>query len=213
MAKSVWSEYRGRSRSGRWWPDTAGRLASRAVVSWSPAFRLRPCMPPRAAIRLVDAEPSQRSPSNPPATAMYARPPARRAPNVSRSPGLTKIPVQFATCAPLMRGSKSAPVIATMHACSACRCGPESVHSRVASISALPTRRFAARCAKRSIAPPGGTPAAIALGRPRSCTVVNSPGSTTRRTAFTLSMQRTSRGPRHETGMGDRGRAGTASPM
>src|SRR2546429_7859385 len=135
-------------------------------------------------MRLVDREPSQLSPSRPPPTAMYVLAPIRRPPNVSASPAARDSVAHIGCGSPLRRGSKSAPVIAITHGRSATSWGPRSVHSSEASFGSFPASRFAARRAKRSMAPPGGTPDAIAPGRPRSWIVVSSPGSTPRRTSI-----------------------------
>ena len=58
--------------------------------------------------------------------------------------------------------------------------GPTSVASRAAAPSSFPRRRFPRRSACASAAPPGGTPSAPRPGRPRSWTVVRSPGERTR---------------------------------
>ena len=54
---------------------------------------------------------------------------------------------------------------AIRHGRSATSRGPRRVHSSVAAPRSFPTSKFAAECAKRSIAPPGDTPDASACGR------------------------------------------------
>ena len=74
----------------------------------------------------------------------------------------------------------SAPVTATVHGASARKRGPMSVNSSAAAPSALPTRRLASTNEGRSMGPEGGIPYRICPARPASCTVVCSPGSSTR---------------------------------
>src|SRR5581483_5113475 len=57
--------------------------------------------------------------------------------------------------------------------------GPLSVHSRPAAPSGFPTSRLATTNAARSIGPAGGIPTRWYPSRPRSWTVVRSPGSMT----------------------------------
>jgi hypothetical protein len=58
--------------------------------------------------------------------------------------------------------------------------GPASIISSAAAFSTFPASRFAARNASGSAAPDAETPCCAQPKRPRSWTVVSSPGLTTR---------------------------------
>src|SRR3990172_3352018 len=80
---------------------------------------------------------------------------------------------------PLSLGEASAPGTAMQPSWSARSSGPLRVASSPAAVGSFPTSRFARIRERWSMAPETGIPSRCAPYRPRSCTVVRSPGSTT----------------------------------
>ena len=157
-----------------------GSAGSGPTASTSPA---RSRAGPIAESTSVERDPSTDAPANPPRTARYARAPWAYHSKCSSAPAGHGCASYGSTSCPARRIGPQAPVTANHRSRSATARNPPIVASTTAAASGLPTSRFAVRAAPRSRAPDAATPSDAAPGRPRSCRVARSPGSTMRRPA------------------------------
>src|ERR1035437_7479525 len=152
--------------------SSSGEADAGNTARKSPACRRRPSNPPKRPERHVERLPRMSATSIPPPIATMARAAPGAAASDTTSPSSRRSTLPGA-------GPNEPPTTARSRSPAARTTGPMSVISRAAEPSAFPTRRFARRRASSSSAPAAGTPKDAHPSRPRSCTVVRSPGSTT----------------------------------